>query len=141
VEIVHLSAGDADRVVAAGHLFDDEPKPDATARFLAEPGHHLLVAYQDDVPVGFITGVETVHPDKGTEMFLYEMGVAEAYRGRGIGRELVRHLVDLARSKGCYGMWVGTEATNAAALATYRAAGASRDEEQATILTWRFDAD
>jgi ribosomal protein S18 acetylase RimI-like enzyme len=141
VEIVHLSAGDADRVVAAGHLFDDEPKPDATARFLAEPGHHLLVAYQDGVPAGFITGVETVHPDKGTEMFLYEMGVAEAYRGRGIGRELVRHLVDLARSKGCYGMWVGTEATNAAALVTYRAAGASRDEEQATILTWRFDAD
>ena len=38
-------------------------------------------------------------------------------------------------------MWVGTEATNAEALATYRAAGASRDEEQATILTWHFDAD
>ena len=138
---MHLSAGDADRVVAAGHLFDDQPKPDATARFLAEPGHHLLVAYEESVPVGFISGVETVHPDKGTEMFLYEMGVDEAYRGRGIGRELVRRLADLARSKGCYAMWVGTEATNAEALATYRAAGASRDEEQATILTWHFDAD
>ena len=26
------------------HLFDSQPKPDATARFLAEPNHHLLVA-------------------------------------------------------------------------------------------------
>jgi ribosomal protein S18 acetylase RimI-like enzyme len=141
VEIMRLGSGDADKVVAAGRLFDDRPQADATARFLAEPGHHLLVAFEDGVPVGFITGVESVHPDKGTEMFLYEMGVDEAYRGRGIGRELVRHLAELARSKGCYGMWVGTEATNAAALATYRAAGASRDEEQAAILTWHFESD
>jgi hypothetical protein len=57
-------------VVAAEHLFDGPARPDATARFLAEPGHHLLVAYDGERPAGMVTGVETTHPDKGTEMFL-----------------------------------------------------------------------
>ena len=139
MEILRLGPGDADSVVAAAHLFDSQPKPDATARFLAEPNHHLLVAYEEGLPVGFVSGVETTHPDKGTEMFLYELSVDEAYRRRGIGGNLVRRLADLARSAGCYGMWVGTEDTNIAALATYEGAGARRDKELATILSWRFD--
>ena len=28
-----------------------------------------------ELPVGMVTGVETTHPDKGTEMFLYELSV------------------------------------------------------------------
>jgi GNAT superfamily N-acetyltransferase len=96
VNIVELGAGDASEVMAAGELFDHPPKSDATARFLAEPGHHLLVAYEDAVPIGFISGVETIHPDKGTEIFLYEMGVAESHRRRGVGRALVERLAAIA---------------------------------------------
>ena len=44
-----------------------------------------------------VTGVETTHPDKGTEMFLYELAVDEAARDRGVGRALVAALADLAR--------------------------------------------
>jgi GNAT superfamily N-acetyltransferase len=139
VNIVELGPADADKVIAAGDLFDEQPKPDATARFLAEPGHHLLFAYDGTVPIGFITGVETVHPDKGTEMFLYEMGVVEAHRRRGVGRALVERLATIARSSGCYGMWVATDDANPAALATYESAGAKRDDQPAVILTWTFD--
>jgi hypothetical protein len=57
-------------VMAAGHLFDDAPLPEATERFLAAEGHHLLIGYADGVPAGMVTGVEMTHPDKGTEMFL-----------------------------------------------------------------------
>lgn len=139
MEIILLGPGDADRVVAAAPLFDHEPKPAAVQHFLAEPTHHLLVAYEEEVPVGFVTGVEMTHPDKGTEMFLYELGVAEAYRRRGIGGSLVQRLAEIAQSRGCYGMWVGTATTNAAALATYQRAGASRDADQAIILSWVFN--
>jgi hypothetical protein len=36
-------------------------------------------------------------------------------------------------------MWVGTEPDNAAALATYRAAGAARPAEPFVTLEWSFD--
>ena len=99
----------------------------------------MFVAVEDGGgrPVGFISGVETTHPDKGTEMFLYELSIAEGHRNRGIGRALVAGLADLARARGCYGMWVGTEPDNAAALATYKAAGAT-DPEPFVTLEWVF---
>src|SRR5688572_18918635 len=91
-ELRWLGVGDEDAVLAAGQLFDDLPSPQWTADFLAKPGHHLCVAYVDDVPAGFVSGVEMCHPDKGTEMCLYELGVDEAYRRRGIGRALTTAL-------------------------------------------------
>jgi ribosomal protein S18 acetylase RimI-like enzyme len=123
--------------VAAGHdLYDGPPAPEATARFLADPHHHLLYAYDPDGrPIGMISGVETTHPDKGTEMFLYELSVADDARRQGVGTALVGALADLARARGCYGMWVGTEPDNVAALATYRRAG-GRDEAAFVALTW-----
>jgi len=105
MEIRHLSAGDLDVVLAAGHLFDEPPSPARASRFLGAPGHHLLLAVDDeDRPGGFVTGVEMHHPDKGTEMFLYELGVDEEYRGRGIGRLLVTALAELAERRNCYDM-------------------------------------
>lgn len=139
MKIVALGPGDLSTVMAAGDLFDHEPQAEATARFLAEPGHHLLFAYEGDRPIGFISGVETVHPDKGSEMFLYELGVAESHRRRGVGRALVERLATIARSAGCYGMWVATDDANIAALGTYESTGAKRDKKPAVILTWTFD--
>jgi aminoglycoside 3-N-acetyltransferase I len=136
VEIRHLGPGDDDAVGAAAALFDHPPKPDATRRFLEENTHHLLIAYDaSGAPVGFVTGVETTHPDKGTEMFLYELGVEEAVRRQGIGSALVRALAALARQRGCYGMWVGTEDDNIAAHRTYERAGARATPAQ-VILEW-----
>jgi ribosomal protein S18 acetylase RimI-like enzyme len=127
---------DVAEVLGAGDLFDGPPIEDATRRFLGEPGHHLLFAYdQAGRAVGMISGVEMTHPDKGTEMFVYELGVAPAARLQGIGTALVEGLARLARERGCYGMWVGTERDNAAAQATYRKAGAD-EEEPFLLLNW-----
>ncbi len=125
-------------VDAAGHLFDAPPKPEATRRFLADEHHHLLIAYVEGAAAGMVTGVEMTHPDKGTEMFLYELGVDESFQGHGIGRALASALADLARERGCIGMWVVTEADNAAALATYRRAGGISQGEQ-IVLQWDFE--
>jgi ribosomal protein S18 acetylase RimI-like enzyme len=138
VEIHRARPGDVDRVVAASALFDDPATVEWTTRFLGREGHDLLLATIDGVDVGFVTGVETTHPDKGTEMFLYELSVTADYRRRGIGRSLVAALADLAAERGCYGMWVATEADNEAALATYGAAGAAPPEPCVT-LTWTFN--
>jgi ribosomal protein S18 acetylase RimI-like enzyme len=135
VEIRRLGAGDEAAVLAAGALFDDDPDPDATRRFLSESGHHLLLAYRGGRPVGFVSGVETTHPDKGTEMFLYELSVDPPARRQGVGRALVEALTSLAWERGCYGMWVGTETDNIAARATYERAGA-RETPPHLILEW-----
>jgi ribosomal protein S18 acetylase RimI-like enzyme len=124
-------------VTAASDLFDHPVREEWADRFLAMPGHHLLVAYEDTVPAGIVTGVELTHPDKGTEMFLYELGVHPAYQRRGIGRALVSALAELARERGCYGMWVLTDDENLAALATYRGAGASESSRH-TMLGWSY---
>ncbi|MFI2736909.1 GNAT family N-acetyltransferase [Streptomyces sp. NPDC018711] len=128
----------AESVNAAGYLFDTAPVQEATEQFLADERHHLLIAYVDDIPAGMVTGVEMTHPDKGTEMFLYELGVDESYRGHGVGRALVSALADLSRERGCYSVWTITDEDNAAALATYSRAGGVPETGQ-VVLTWTFD--
>jgi ribosomal protein S18 acetylase RimI-like enzyme len=132
-----MGADDSDRVTEAAHLFDDAPQPDALKRFLADPSHHLLIGYSNGEPAGFVSGVEITHPDKGTEMFLYELGVDKDHRHHGFGTALVRALADLAREKGCYGMWVLVDDENAAAAATYRKADGDV-ESQPLLFNWRF---
>jgi GNAT superfamily N-acetyltransferase len=91
VEIRRLGPGDLRLLLAGAALFDAPPTELVAERFLSNEGHHLLYAVDDDgEPVGFVSGVETAHPDKGTEMFLYELSVAEAHRRRGIATALVR---------------------------------------------------
>jgi aminoglycoside 3-N-acetyltransferase I len=128
---------DAAAIDAGAELFDAPPEEAATARFLADPGHHLLFAYEDDRPIGMVSGVETTHPDKGTEMFLYELGVVEHARRRGVATALVDALAALARDRGCHGMWVAVDPDNVAALATYRRAGAD-EEAPAVVFSWQL---
>ena len=132
-----MEPGDEAAVLAAASLFDLEPQPSWTEAFLADPGHHLLIAFVDDVPAGFVSGVVVRHPDKGPEMLLYELGVAEDHRRQGIGTALVASLRDQSRSLGHRAMWVIIDAGDAVPAATYRAAGASASE-RAELLSWEF---
>ena len=125
-------------VKLAGHLFDEPPKEQATERFLADAGHHLLIAYLDGRPAGMVTGVEMTHPDKGTEMFLYELGVDEEMQGLGIGTALVSALADLARERDCFGMWVVTGGDNEAAQRTYAGGGGMPEQDQ-VVFVWDFE--
>ena len=140
MRIERLGPGDEAKVLTASELFDGPARDDATRRFLREPGHHLLVAYVGDAAAGFVSGVELTHPDKGTEMFLYELGVDERFRRRGVGTALVDALAELARDRGCYGMWVLTDADNDAALATYTRSGATERSDH-VMLSWTFSTD
>ncbi|MEV4949722.1 GNAT family N-acetyltransferase [Streptomyces sp. NPDC053755] len=125
-------------LLAAEHLYDGPPRPEWAERFLAAPGHLMLIAYAEDgFPAGLVSGIEMLHPDKGTEMCLYELSVDERYRRRGIGGALTRALVAVARERGCYDAWVGVDTDNDPALATYRSTGAA-DDGVFAMLTWEF---
>jgi len=128
-----MTAGDVETVLAAGAIFDHPTRRAWTERFLRSPDHHLIIAFDGKRAVGFVSGVETTHPDKGTEMFVYELGVDESHRRRGIATALLDELRRTAVAAGCFGMWVGTEPDNVAAIATYRAAGFTPPEPTVTL--------
>jgi ribosomal protein S18 acetylase RimI-like enzyme len=133
-------ARDLDLILEAGGLFDDPPVPEAVRAALADPGHHLLLAHLDGEPAGFVLGIELILPDhQGPGMLLYELSVAEPFRRRGIGSRLVAALLEVARARGCFEVWVLTEPDNEPALATYRSTGARR-EDDAAMLVWDLPA-
>jgi ribosomal protein S18 acetylase RimI-like enzyme len=125
VDLWHATPGAEERVKAAEHLFDHPVDVAATERFLGDERNHLLIAYVDGEPVGFVSGTELLHPDyPRPELFLNELAVDPAHRGRRIGRTLAARLWEIAQSRGCRGMWVLTDDANVAATKTY--AGANR---------------
>jgi len=133
-----MGPGDDAKVLAASELFDKPAREDATARFLREPTHHLLIAYEGDLPVGFVSGTEISHPDQPTTMFLNELGVDEGYQRRGIGRALTTALIDVGLERGCHSVYVLTEHDNEAAIATYNRDGVAR-EDGFVMFTWSLD--
>ncbi len=69
------------------------------------------------------TGTVLLHPDKPPAMFVNEVGVREEWQKQGIGRAVMERLIDVARARGCQGIWLGTEPDNEPALALYRSMG------------------
>jgi len=121
----------------ADGVFDDGLDAAATRTFLDDPRHHLAVAIDDALVVGFASGVHYVHPDKPCpELWINEVGVADAYQGRGIGKLLMQALLDRARGLGCREAWVLTDRDNAPAVRLYESAGgtATRDHVMFTFL-------
>src|SRR5438045_8420592 len=104
-------------------VFDHGIDAKLSAEFLADPRHHLAVAIDDGTIVGMASGVHYVHPDKQPELWINEVGVAPTHRGRGIGAQLVRALLDEGRRHGCVEAWVLTDRDNAPAMRLYASCG------------------
>jgi ribosomal protein S18 acetylase RimI-like enzyme len=141
VRLQWLTPDDLDDLERASDLFDSPVRRDWGRRFLALETQHLCLAWIGDRPVGFVSGVELTHPDKGTELFLYELGVDESARGRGVGGALVTALMERAMERGCYAMWTLTDADNTAARAAYRKGGADSEEEALVMPLWDLTTD
>lgn len=121
----------------APDVFDHDLDPRFTAEFFADPRHHLAVALDGQTVVGMASALHYVHPDKPPELYINEVGVAPAYRNRGVGRELLGELFAHGRALGCAEAWLGTEKKNAAARRMYAAAG-GKEEDEETVIVW-FD--
>ncbi|MEO5588180.1 MAG: GNAT family N-acetyltransferase [Gemmatimonadaceae bacterium] len=126
IEIRLLGQHDADVLsrVADG-VFDGPIDEQWTARFLAEPCHHIIVAVDDNTVVGMITAVDYVHPDKAPQLWINEVGVGPSHQRRGIARELLRAMLAHSRTLGCTEAWLGTEDDNVPARRLYEDAGST----------------
>lgn len=135
-----LGAGDGailERVAA--DVFDEPVVAALCEEFLSDPRHHLVVATIGNEVVAFASAVHYVHPDKPAHLFINEVGVAPAWRRRGLARQLLAALLERGRAVGCTEAWVGTEAGNAAARSLYAAAGGVEDPESFVSFTFPLE--
>lgn len=140
LKITVLGRGD-DKVlsqVAAG-VFDHPIRADLCEQFLSDPRHHLVVALDSGAVVGMASGIHYVHPDKSPELWVNEVGVAPTHRSQGIGRLLLRSLLDVGRRHGCGEAWVLTNRSNAPAMRLYASCGGSEADHDQVMFTFKLD--
>ena len=141
IEIRRLGPGDAavlDRVLP--DVFDHAIDSAAAAAFLADPHHHLVVAIEDGVVIGFVSAIDYFHPDKPRpELWIDEVGVAPERHGRGVGKAVMRGMLDVARAVGCGEAWVLTDRGNTAAMRLY--ASVRGEASDAVMFTFFLDDD
>jgi aminoglycoside 6'-N-acetyltransferase I len=128
IEIRRLGAKDSARLdgVADG-VFDEPVDAQRLAAYLADPGHILFVAIVGSLVVGQCAAVIHRHPDKLTELYIDEVGVAPGFTRQGIARRLLDAMLAFGKASGCEEAWVGTEPDNQPARGLYESGGATAE--------------
>jgi ribosomal protein S18 acetylase RimI-like enzyme len=130
IDIKVLRSGDeAVLMNVAAEVFDNPVDPKLAREFLADPRHHIAVAIDDGLVVGFASGLHYVHPDKPAEFWVNEVAVAPTHHRRGLARAVMRTLLDAAKAQGCHNAWVLTNRDNPAAMGLYAALGGVKGED------------
>jgi len=123
-----LTAGDAfvlDSV--AEDVFDGPIDAERLAAYLAEPSHVMMVAMAGERVIGQCAAVVHRHPDKATELYIDEIGVAPEFKRKGVARRLLEGMLALGKALGCGEAWVGTESDNQPARGLYEKQGATAE--------------
>jgi ribosomal protein S18 acetylase RimI-like enzyme len=137
--IQRLRPGDEPRLQELCRRFKDRVPSDAEAvDLLAREDVYVWVAEVQEELAGFAYGYVLLRIDGDTSVFLYELGVEEAFRRRGFGRALVDQARALAETIGAVKMWVDTDYDNEAARHTYAAAGGHPAAQPTLVYGWRF---
>jgi ribosomal protein S18 acetylase RimI-like enzyme len=124
IKIEVLQPGD-DKVLTnvAADVFDRPVDATLAKEFLEDARHHIAVAVDDGLVVGFASGVHYVHPDKPPELWINEVAVAPTHRRRGLGKAVLKALLNVGQAHNCTVAWVLTDRGNAAAMALYSSIG------------------
>ena len=103
--IRRASRADVDLVLSAGRLFASPPTAEWTQDFLDRGSNLLLLALDDQTPVGMLVAVETSHLSASPDLFVYGIRVREDFRGRRLAHRLVDKAVEIAEEAGCSKVW------------------------------------
>lgn len=107
-------------------------------KMLERDDFHVVVALEDGKLIGGLTAYEMqMFKRETTEMFLYEIEVAETHRRRGVGKSLIEFLKKICAEKGIVEMFVGTEKENLPARKLYAGSGGAADEDS-VWFNYRF---
>lgn len=135
-----LGAHDAERLRRLNALFADAfgdtetylaqpPDPAWVQQTLANPQVIALVAERgDDVVVGGLVAYELPKLERRrSEVYLYDLAVAEAHRRQGIATRLIDALRAIAREQGAWVVYVQADHGDDPAIALYTKLGVRED--------------
>src|SRR5689334_9312283 len=91
--------------------------------FGLQPKFRSLIAEWDGQAIGYALFFGIYSSCKGSGIFLEDLFVREAFRGRGIGRALLCRVARIARQESCYGMRWEVLDWNELAIKFYRSLG------------------
>jgi ribosomal protein S18 acetylase RimI-like enzyme len=119
-------------------VFDYAIDEKLAREFLDDPRHHIVVALADGKVIGFASAVHYIHPDKPPELWINEVGVAPAHQGKGVGKAILKEMLNLGRRLGCVNAWVLTDRNNIAANGLYKSVGGLTSEEETVMYNFKI---
>ncbi|MDK2767734.1 MAG: AAC(3)-I family aminoglycoside N-acetyltransferase [Sphingomonas sp.] len=138
-QIRRLGLNDAAALAAMNALFarefeDEEsylsapPGPDHVTALLANPQFIALVAEADGAMVGALAAyILPKFEQARSEIYIYDLAVAEAQRRRGIATALIDALRPIARTAGAWVIYVQADYVDPPAIALYTKLGVRED--------------
>ena len=102
--------------------------------FGSQPKFRSLIAEWDGEAIGYALFFGIYSSLKGSGIFLEDLFVREAFRGRGIGRALLSQVARIARQEGSYGVCWEVLAWNELAIRFYRSLGGKFFDESKQVL-------
>ena len=118
-----------------GEAFDDprsygaaRPDADYLARLLSRDSFIALVALKDGAVVGGLAAYELHKFEQArSEIYIYDLAVAEAQRRQGIATALIAELQRIGKQRGAWVIYVQADYGDDPAIALYSKLGARED--------------
>ena len=130
IEIRILNRGDEPVLAAvADGVFDNDVDERIAREFLSDARHHIAVAIDDGLVVGFASAVDYIHPDKPPELWINEVAVSPKHRARGLAKRLLSALFEAGRNAECAEAWVLTDRANVPAMRLYTSLGGKGSDQ------------
>lgn len=91
---------------------------------------YLIAALEPGNPIGYVLAYKfpSFYAAESTA-YLYDIEVLPAHRNKGIGKQLIRLLMDHLARDGVTEVWLGTGINNSAAQKLFTGTGAEKEEE------------
>lgn len=102
--------------------------------FGPEPKFRAVIADLDRRPAGYALFFGFYSTWTGSGIFLEDLFVRESFRGRGVGKMLLRQVARIARQEGCRSIRLDVLDWNESAIRFYKSLGAEYFEQWRNVL-------
>ncbi|NKL39704.1 GNAT family N-acetyltransferase [Rhizobium leguminosarum bv. viciae] len=111
----------------AEEVFDQELNAQRLATYLKSSGHLMIIAVCEKQVIGQVAAYVHSHPDRASDVYIDNLGVAPPFQRRGVARRLLDEVLAWGKTLDCDQAWIVTDTGNNAARALYEGRGAAAE--------------